>query len=112
MIEVNGKQYPMWSQFVERKKEWIGGKLTDYGDSMDKSMGFKTMETEITDITLEPNGKESAMFSVVGKEFTCGSDVGYVGIGGNQPKEGLMFSGYGGHEWKITKPVSVAKTGD
>ena len=30
MLVVNNKQYPLWSQFVERKDEWIGGLLVDY----------------------------------------------------------------------------------
>lgn len=32
-VIVNGKVYPMWNQFIERKKEWIGGILedTEYG---------------------------------------------------------------------------------
>ena len=29
MIEVNGKVYPLWGQFIERKDEWIGGILED-----------------------------------------------------------------------------------
>ncbi len=27
MLEVYGREYPLWSQFVERKTEWIGGHL-------------------------------------------------------------------------------------
>ena len=33
MIEINGREYPLWSKFVERKAEWIGGVLEDFGDN-------------------------------------------------------------------------------
>ena len=100
---INGKEYPMWSQFVERQNEWIGGMLRDIGDSMDRRMGAEVAETEITGIRLLPNGKESAMFMVDGKDFGCGFDVRSGGISGSKEfGEGwLMFSGYGGHTWGI-----------
>ena len=105
MIEVNGKKYPLWSQFIERKEEWIGGTLQDFGDSMDKMLGMGEMgETIITDITLEPNGDDSAFFSVEGKKFGCGFDVGHGGISGRGEEGWLTFSGYGGHKWRIRKP--------
>ena len=103
-IIVNGKEYPLWSQFVARKKEWIGCVLEDFGDSMDKRMGFKPAQTEITDICLLPNGDDSAFFSVNGKDFGCGFDVSGGGVIGGE--EGwLTFSGYGGHEWRIKNSV-------
>jgi len=37
-MNVNGKEYPLWGQFVERKEEWIGGLLLDEGDSMDRAL--------------------------------------------------------------------------
>src|SRR5437870_2251459 len=101
MLEVNGKQYPLWSQFVEKKEQWIGGKLRDSGDSMDRAVGLGTLETEIIDVTLKPNGDDSAFFSVHGKDFTCGFDVQYGGISGSQRKGWLEFHGYGGHTWWI-----------
>ena len=93
---INGKEYPMWSQFVERKDEWIGGVLRD------TDMGGD-MRTEITDIKLEPNGEESAWFEVSGKEFNCGFDTQYGGVSGIQEfgKDWIVFSGYGGHTWGI-----------
>ncbi len=92
-MEINGKEYPMWSQFIERKKEWLGGILEDH------DMGM-VITTEITDITLKPNGEDSAYFSVEGKNFTCGFDVGHGGIGPGE--EGwLTFYGYAGHKWRI-----------
>ena len=61
--------------------------------------------TKIIDITLEPNGKDSAFFSVIGENYACGFDVEVGGIIGG--KEGwLTFSGYGGHKWRIKKKNS------
>ena len=103
---INGKYYPLWQQFIDKKKEWIGGILRDGGDNIDKQLGAKTMETEIIDIILEKNGKDSAFFSIVGKDFDAGFDVGHGGIGGNnQSDEWLSFSGYMGYEFMIKKPT-------
>jgi len=101
-MKVNGKEYPLWSQFVERKDEWIGGVLEDFGDSMEKAMGFDGGITEITDITLKPNGADSAMFMVKGKDFSYGFDVSVVGVVGGEDGY-ITFNGYGGHEWRIKK---------
>ena len=64
---INGRVYPMWSQFVEKKSEWIGGTLYDI------DMGVKN-KTTITDIELIPNGDDSALFRVKGEKFDCGFD--------------------------------------
>ena len=107
MISVNGRTYTMWGQFVKKKKNWIGGILEDDGDSMDRRMGAKTMQTTIEDIVLRPNGKESAFFEIVGKDFSCGFDVSVGGIGspsGRGADNSLEFSGYGGHTFRISKP--------
>ena len=100
MIEVNGKVYPMWSQFVERKEEWVGGVLEDFGDP---DLPGSSSTTPIVDIELVPNGKEFAFFRVLGEEFNCGFDVRYGGIGGGQEEPWLTFSGYGNHKWRIKK---------
>lgn len=73
MKEINGKTYPMWNGFIDNKTKWIGGILTetDFGE---------TTSTRITDMTLEPNGEDSAYFSVIGEDFNCGFDVRYGGI--------------------------------
>lgn len=104
MEAVNNKTYPLWGQFVDRKNEWIGGILEDFGDSMDRQMGIdeKTVAT-ITDITLKPNGEDSAFFGVHTDKGMFGFDVGVGGIGGDQEKPWLTFSGYGGHKWRIKK---------
>ena len=102
-MEINGKEYPMWSQFVERQDEWIGGVLHDSGDSMDKAMGLGDLTTEITGIELKANG-DSAWFGVTGKDFDCGFSVEYGGITGGE--EGwITFSGYGGHTWRIKQKL-------
>lgn len=101
---VNGKEYPLWSQFVERKEEWIGGTLQDFGDTMDIAMGYDGKVTKIIDIALERNGKESAFFTVHGKHFDCGFDVQVGGITGDGPSPPwLTFRGYGGHKWRIKR---------
>lgn len=94
MDEVNGKHYALWSQFVDRQKEWIGNTLEDYDNGMFAS-------TKITGITLVPNGADSAFFSIVGEDFTCGFDVAYGGIIGGE-KGWISFSCYGGHSWRIS----------
>jgi hypothetical protein len=99
-MKVNGKEYPMWSQFVERKDEFIGKLLEDYDMGMEAS-------TTVTDITLEPNGEDSAYFSIHGKDFTCGFDVHYGGISGTSDKDYLVFNGYGGHTFKINTSYSA-----
>lgn len=90
---VNGKEYPMWSQFVEKKDQFIGRKLEDFQDGMNAV-------TVITDIRLEPNGPESAAFYIDGEDFTCGFDVYYGGITAGD-KGWLTFSGYGDHIFRI-----------
>jgi hypothetical protein len=106
MKEINGRTYPLWEQFVERQSEWVGGTLQDFGDSMDKAIGLSDsngMSTTILGIELFPNGKDSAFFNVIGKQFDCGFDTesGGIGIG----EEGwITFHGYGGHSWRIKKP--------
>lgn len=72
---VNGREYPFWSQIVERKKEWIGNKLQDL-----EVVGPRPLETIVTDIQLTPNGDDSAMFRIQGEDFNCGFDVQYGGV--------------------------------
>lgn len=101
-MEINGKTYPMWSQFVEKQQEFIGGILEDSGDNMDRAMGLvdENLKTVITGIELKPNGDNSAWFEVHGEKFSCGFDVQYGGIVAGD-KGWLTFSGYGGHTWRI-----------
>lgn len=113
MITINGRQYPLWSQFVEGKDKWIGGTLEDFGDSQDRHMFGDGAhgKTRIMDIRLEPNGKEHALFTVAGEDFECGfsTEVGGITAG----EEGwITFSGYGGHEWRIRQVKKDLKGGD
>ena len=80
MITINGRQYPLWSQFVERKEEWIGGTLIEI--NLDPHIKADQIKTEITNIELVPNGFDSAFFKVCGKDFFCGFDVRYGGVSG------------------------------
>ena len=100
---VNGKYYPLWSQFVERKDEWIGGVLQDFGDSIDTKLGLAKeggVSTVIIDVTLEPSGEDSAFFSFEGEDFSCGFSVKHGGVVGGE--EGwITFSGGGGHKWRV-----------
>jgi hypothetical protein len=105
---VNGKHYPMWSQFADRAAEWIGGTLEDFGDHMDRALGGAThMTTRIIGIVLEPNGTDSACFRVQGEDFDCAFDVRYGGIVGGETGW-MTFSGYGGHTWRIQQPLVKA----
>jgi hypothetical protein len=95
-LVVNGRSYPLWSQFVHRQKEWIGGTLQDLDERGQPA-------TKIEGIELTPNGKESAFFGVTGAGFSCGFDVT---VGGVVPGEDgwITFSGYGNHKWRIKQP--------
>jgi len=98
-LVINGKTYPLWSQFVESRADWIGGTLQDFGDAHMQG----DSKTTITDIELVENGSESAFFRVCGETFSCGFDVRYGGVVGGE--EGwATFSGYQGHKWRIKKP--------
>lgn len=105
MISVNGKQYPLWSQFIERSSEWVGGILEDFGDSF---MPCKVC-TKIKDITLTPNGEDSAFFSVDGEDFGCGFDVAHGGVVGGD-RGWITFKGYGGHTWRIKSNQAIEPT--
>lgn len=58
-LVINGKTYPLWQQFIDKKEKWIGGTLEDFGGGH--------FITKITDIVLRENGKENAFFEVEGK---------------------------------------------
>ena len=102
MIKINGREFPLWSQFVEKKEKFVGGVLEDHDNDPFCSCGVG--KTEITDIELVPNGKSSAFFRVCGKDFNCGFDVSVGGIDGSfgDAEHGWVgFCGYGGHQWRI-----------
>jgi hypothetical protein len=88
-LVINGKTYPFWQQFIDRKDEWIGGQLIDDAAPEEPTL--------ITDVTLGPNGNDSAIFHFEGKDFNCGFDVHHGGIRGDSLVEnGLHFYMYGG----------------
>jgi len=105
----------MWAELVQQKDKWIGGQLIDYGDEMDRRLnvnrmkdGTYPMKTAITDMVLTDE-----VFEVIGKDFSCMGNRQYLGIEPNPefelPKDGIAFSGYGGHEWHIVKPTEGDK---
>lgn len=98
---INGKHYPLWQQFVDRKNEFIGGTLQDMDQSWPSD--GSNPKTIIEDIVLRPNGKEWAFFEVIGKDFGCGF---CVTVGGVVPGEDgwITFMGYQGHTWRIKEP--------
>lgn len=102
----------MWDDLVKQKEKWIGGKLMDYGDSMDRRLfkeGTFPSETTIVDIELTDE-----QISIKGEGFSSGGSRKYIGIVGSSqfgyPKNGLVFNGYGGHEFHIIKPNERKET--
>lgn len=96
----------MWADLIARKDEWIGGTLTDHGDSMDRALGLVSTPatTKITGMTLTDD-----WFEVQGEDFTCGGDRRHLGISAyTVPKGALPFQGYGGHRWFIQKKTEAA----
>ena len=90
---VNGKEYPFWSQFVEKSDEFVGRVLEDFDIGV-------AGRTKVTGITLRPNGKDSAYFTIEGEDFSCGFDVRVGGVIGGE--EGyITFHGYAGHEFRV-----------
>lgn len=103
MKAINGKHYPLWEYFVDKKEEWIGGVLECYGDSMDRQMGIEKTIAKIINITLEPNGKDDAFFEIRTDKGGFGFSTEVGGIGGDQEAPWLTFAGYGGHKFRIKK---------
>lgn len=93
----------MWQELVDQKDKWIGGKLIEHGDPMDRAMmkeGTFPMETTIVDFNLTDE-----WFGVVGEDFECGGSRECVGISGTRVENGLALYGYGGHRFDIVKPT-------
>ena len=106
---------PIWQQLVDRKEEWIGGDIEDFGDSFDRRFcdeGTFPIRGKISDMEFRKNPTcdeekypPGMWFGVSAVEgFSCGGDTEHVGITGGE--EGwLTFSGYGGHTWRIRRPA-------
>jgi len=84
MIIIDGISYPLWSQFVEKKDEWIGGELFEYNYS-----------TIIKDISLTKESN-AIVFRVTGEAFSCAFNVKYGGVVPNDPgvTDSISFSAY------------------
>lgn len=92
----------MWRNLVDQKDKWIGGKLIDHGDKMDRAMlkpEALDAETVIVDFKLTND-----WFGVVGVDFECGGSRECVGIVSEKVENGLALCGYGGHRFDIVKP--------
>lgn len=89
MITIDGKSYPLWSQFVEGKSEWIGGTLEEFGDAFTEGA-----VTTITDITLAKHGEDDGnevWFTIHGKDFDEGFNIQYGGISPGSEEGWLNF---------------------
>lgn len=101
-MEVNGKFYPLWGQFVEKKSEFIGGVLEDHDNSFPAT--GEITPTRIKDIRLEPNGADEASFIVEGNDYTCAGSTSCLGVSGRGEPGWITLCGYGGHTWRFRKP--------
>jgi len=95
MVGINGRDFTesIWGQLIERRDEWIGGRLVEYEGGFDSD---EFAETEIVDFILRPNDIDSAWFEVRGEDFSCGFDVRYGGVhcGDGHPKKCLPLCTY------------------
>ena len=93
----------MWQDLVDQQEKWIGGQLIDFGDSMDRAVGFYKngpITTTITGFELTDN-----LFMVNGKDFSCGGSRSVVAVIPGAPDNGLALGGYGGHKFHIVQPT-------
>lgn len=97
----------MWQDLIDQKEQWICGKLIDFGDSMDRKMGCEPSETIIVGFILSEK-----YIDITGEDFSCGGDRQYIGLTGDEVKNGLAFAGYGGHIFHIIKPESRGTDGE
>jgi hypothetical protein len=93
-MRVNGKTYPMWGQWVEKKESFIGAEIAD--------MDADGIAAKITDVQLVPNATDSAMLVIstaAGWDAAC--DVKYLALGSPEPGV-LDLVGFGGWHMRIT----------
>jgi hypothetical protein len=101
MEAINGKTYPMWGQFVDNKDQWIGGTMREF----DRQCGPAPSE-KITDIKMEPNGTDSAMFVVCGETYQWSCDVQSLSVGGgDNPVGGIRLHTRWGDHCDITRKL-------
>lgn len=91
----------MWKDLIDQENKYIGGKLIEYPDRIDKVMGFEIEETTITGFLLTDE-----WFEVKGKDFSCGGSRETLGISNNQKGKGLLITGFGGFEFQIIEKDS------
>ena len=82
MIIIDGISYPLWSQFVEKKDEWIGGILREDNHS-----------TVIRDISLTKESN-AIVFRVTGGTFSCAFNIAYGGAVPSNNNDSISFSAY------------------
>ena len=58
---INGKTYPLWQQFVDKKSEWINGTLEDFPDRIDRMLGARKSEKTL----IEENFGSNVMFNIL-----------------------------------------------
>lgn len=105
--KISLEKYPDLVKLVETKAKYIGWKMVDSGDAMDRKMfGNQQVGTVVTDIQFELDKDQTgANFTIKGKDFDCGFAVEY---GGGVRKfddkaTTLHFYGFMGHSFIITK---------
>jgi len=91
----------MWQELIDQKAKWIGGKLIDYGDSIDRIILREDefpLETKILGFELNEN-----WFGVIGKDFKCGGSRKHVCITDDHVENGLAIVGYEVHRFNIVR---------
>lgn len=75
---VNGRYYPMWSGFIDKKSQWKR--------IINVDMGMEAV-AELLDIELRPNGEDSAFVTFIvkykGEREEWGADVTTIGVSQN-----------------------------
>jgi hypothetical protein len=101
MEPINGKTYPLWGQFVDKKAEWIGGTMKE----TDSDCGDSPTE-KITDIFMHPNGNDSAMFVIKGETFEWAADVSALSVGHVRVERGIhLCTPWGSHVTLRMPPI-------
>lgn len=97
-MQVNEKEYQLWSQFVEKKNDFIGGILESPARHSNN-----TITTIITDITLSKSCYDSYIFTIEGRGFSSFLNTAQGKIVNKEPGWTIFYDGQGG-ECKIKKP--------
>lgn len=98
------EQYPEIQKLIIEKARYIGWKLIDSGDAMDRGiLDGRTTSTVVTDILFELSEDSTiASLTIKGKDFDCGVNVKYGGVRNyNDGADIIHFYGYMGHSFTI-----------